>query len=172
MSKNNKIINDIIKKIGVKNPKKPTAKEIKLILDAYLRTKELDTEIFNNYLKMVNPALNIIFDGLKQFSEDQSKTSEKTLNIIKTAMHILGEELQKENLKPKEKSDLRNKLIELVNDAREESKENKAFLIKCGLIGLGAVTIIAGGVLFVVTKGKSKTVIVKGVQTIGRAVKL
>ena len=59
-----------------------------------------------------------------------------------------------------------------IENKEEESKENKAFLIKCGLIGLGAVTIIAGGVLFVVTKGKSKTVIVKGVQTIGRAVKL
>ena len=83
------IIIEKIKNLGVNKPTNPSPKEIKLILDAYLKSKSLDTEVFNNYFNIINPTLKTLFTGLIKFSEDQSKISIKALDIVNQAIEIL-----------------------------------------------------------------------------------
>jgi len=158
-----------LKSLGVKNFKNPSPQDIKIILDALIRNKELDISAFINYMNFVTPQVKVLFEGLQTFAQSQEKISKSVLDIIKAAIDILGRELEKE-LSIEERKEIRDKITELIKDAKEESDKQRKFYEKLAYVGGGVVVVAIGAGLFILTKGKSKEVLIKGVQMVGKAI--
>lgn len=71
----------IMPRLGVRDPKNPSAKDIKVVLDAYLKDKSLDTEAFNTYVKSLSVPLKAMFEGFAQFSADSREVSRSTIDL-------------------------------------------------------------------------------------------
>jgi hypothetical protein len=157
-----------LKTLGVKDPNNPSADDMKIILDSYLKSKELSVDAFTTYVNSISPTLKILFEGLQQFAAAQSSITSQTLIIINNAITILSAELNK-NLSSEEKKEVWNKIVDLVQEARKESESHNNLMKTFGYIGGGVALVGLGVVVAIVTKGKNTDVVEKGGKMIARA---
>ncbi len=160
-------IRDKLNRLGVKSVEQPSAQDIKLILDAFLRSKELDVEAFNTYVNSISPTLKVVFEGLQQFAESSENITDKTLGIIQNAISILAAELSKD-LAQQTRDEIRAQIISLVNDARKESEGHRDLLQKFAYAGAAAALLGFGAAILVITRGKNTAAIAKGAEMAAR----
>jgi hypothetical protein len=151
--------NSVLKQIadlGVKNPKKPTAEEIKMILDAYIQKKIIDVKSFEIYKDLLDSSLKTIFDGFVAFAKDETQITASTLSIIDKVIDVLRTELAK-NLPKEERHEIRKQIFALVEQARGESKESRRYKqgnvrILVGLVTALFMVVAVGGGSYIYAK--------------------
>jgi CII-binding regulator of phage lambda lysogenization HflD len=166
------IPNDLVMKLqkfGIKNPNNPSAEDMKIIFDSYLKSKKLSVDAFQTYVNSITPTLKILFDGLQQFAAAQANVSNQTLTIINSAVTILSAELNKD-LSTDEKKEIRDKIISLVQEARKESENHNNLMKKLAYIGGGVALVAIGAVVVIVTGGRNMEIVKQGGKLIARAV--
>jgi len=159
----------IMPRLGVRDPKNPSAKDIKVVLDAYLKDKSLDTEAFNTYVKSLSVPLKAMFEGFAQFSADSREVSRSTIDLIKQAMGILQQELRRENISDDERREILDCVLRLVAEARDESEKDRTFGTRLTYAATGSLVFVGGLAVFAWTRGKNTDVITRGVEIIGKA---
>ena len=155
--------------LGVENINNPSTGDLKIILDAYVKTKAIDEKTFNDYMSFTSPQVQSLLDGLKSFSESQAKISVKFLDIIKDSIDIFKKELERD-LSKKEREGIRQDIFKLIKEAKEESDKSRGFFSKLACIGAGVVVVGIGGGVYVLTKGKNTQIMTKGAELLGKAV--
>jgi hypothetical protein len=156
-------------RLGVRDPKNPTGADFKMVLDAYLKDKTLDTDVFTAYVKSMSVPLKTMFEGFAQFSADSKDMSKDTNAVIKQAMQILQGELNRSDITPKERREVLGHVLRLVTEARDESAKHRDFLGRLAL-GMGAAAVVVAGVgVLVISRGKNADVIKKGLEMAGKA---
>lgn len=159
-----------IEKLGVNDPVNLTEKEMKIVLDAYLKDKKLDQETFQKYMNTVPQNLKTIISGLEQFSKDNKDVSSKCMEIINKTINIYGDELKRDDLSSQERSDIRDQILKCMYEARTESQESRTFG-KSLAATVGGVAVISFGILvFMLTKGRNQQVIKEGLQIITKVI--
>lgn len=156
-------------RLGVGDPKHPSGKDFKVVLDAYLKDKTLNTEVFSTYVNSVSVPLAAMFEGFKQFSADSSGVSKRTVDVIQQAMQVLEVDLKRHDISESERREIRNQVLSLVVEAREEAREHRSFLMGLTYVGVGAVVVVGGVAVYVISGGKNSTLIQKGVGIAGKA---
>ena len=142
---------ETITKLGVSNPINPSSKDITLIMEAYLKNKELDVETFKMYQGIVTPALANLFEGLKQFSSDETNIARDTISLINKAIEILSAELVK-NPRRKERKNIRDQIFNLIIEARKESDQSRRFKTKLLYVAGTVTAAIIGGSVYLIKK--------------------
>lgn len=158
-----------VKRLGVRDPKNPSAKDFKLLFDAYLKDKTLDTGVFNTYVKSLTVPLKAMFDGFAQFSADSRDVSKRTMDIIERAMDVLEAELKRENISDGERQAALDNVLRMVAEARDESERERFFRGRLAMGAIGTVVIVGGIGLYVVTRGRKPELLQKGIEMAGRA---
>lgn len=159
-----------IRSLGVSDPLRPSAREIKLVLDAFIKKREIDKETFSAYLGHLDHTLTVLFDGLKQFSRDSASVSQSVLEVIKQAMEILGKELERSPEK-EERAEIRQHIANLIVEARQEADAHRRFGEKALAVAAGVTVIAVGVVIIVVSRGRNKEVLAQGLKTLGGAMR-
>lgn len=154
-----------IQELGVKNPNSPSVKEMTKILEAYIKTKKIDELVFRNYMTAIKPSLKVLFDALIKVSVACEKTTRGTQTIIEKALNILEAEL-KRDIPEERRKEITDNILDLVRQAREESKETRTFLKTITIIGVGAFVIVIGVSVYTLTKGKNGQMIAQGIDMI------
>lgn len=157
-----------LKNIGITNLQNPSAEDVLKILNATLKSKEIDADVFKNYMNYVTPQVKVLFDGLQTFVQSQEKISKSVIDIISNAINILGRELEKD-LTNEERKTIRDEISKYIEQARIESDKHRNFIKELTMFGGVAVMLVIVAGVYVVTKGKSKEVLTKGVQMVGKA---
>jgi hypothetical protein len=129
-----------LRDLGASDPRNLSAADVKVLLDAYLKNKSLNTDAFKALVAGIHPSLRAVFEGLKAFSNDQAQVAKGVLEIIRDAIRILEKELSRAHLLPEERDQLLKNVYELVQKAREEGDKNRNFLLKLAGIGGGVLS--------------------------------
>lgn len=136
-----------LKVLGVKDPNSPTTEELALILQTMLKDKEIKSQTIRSYLENANIALENYYDALKILSADARKIGEKAMDLIQQAIHILGANLRRKDLKPAERSEVRNQISELTVKAvdihHRQAKTRDTMVITGGGLIAGLLALIA-----------------------------
>jgi hypothetical protein len=159
-----------LKDLGIFDLEQLSAADMKKLLDAYLKNKSLDHDAFQAIVAHFTPALPIVFDGLKAFANDQAPLAKHTLEIIQLAIGILEQELARDGVSPDERAQMRNRVFDLVMEARKETKENRDFLLKLATIGGGIAVLLVGVAVYALTGGKNDGVIKAGGEMLKKAI--
>ena len=143
-----------IQALGVADPLKASVETVKVVLGAYFTKKILDEPTFRGYMGTLNPSLMILMEGLKAFSLDQSGLSHKVQNHIEMAMSVLKVRMERPDLTSLEAREIRQAILDLVREAREESNEQR--ILTVGLAGFAtmALVAVAGGIVAALTDNK------------------
>jgi hypothetical protein len=160
----------IMPRLGVRDPKNPSAKDFKVVLDAYLKDKSLDTEAFNTYVKSLPAPLKVMCEGFAQFSADSREVSKRVLDVIERAMDVLQEDLRRENISADERREGLEHVLRLVAEARDESEKERTFRARLAYVTGGTVLVGAGVAVFVWSRGKNTEIMTRGVEVIGKAI--
>ena len=159
-----------VARLGVRDPENPSPEETKLILDAYLKNKSMDTEAFNTYVKSLSAPLKAMFEGFAQFSAHSKDVSKRTIDIIEQAMSILQGELKRNDVSDDDRRAILDHVLRLVNQAREESDKHRSLLYRLA-VGMIAVFLFVGGIFLVVfTFGKHPELIEKSFELAALAI--
>ncbi|MHB1323468.1 MAG: hypothetical protein ACYCXZ_03865 [Coriobacteriia bacterium] len=158
-----------VKRLGVSDPNNPSAADFKVIWDAYLKNKSLDTEIFSTYVKSLSVPLKAMFDGFAQFSKDSSEVSKKTIHVIERAMDALEAELNRADISQDERQTALEHVLHLVAEARDESGRERAFRYRLAYGMLGTVVIVGGLALWIITGGRYQRLMEKGLTLVAKA---
>jgi len=164
------LIRKILSKLGVKDPEKATGQDYKILLDAYLRDKSLNYQMFCSCMDSLSSSYSSLVDGLKLFSSDSRIVTQSVLDIIKKIIDILERELMRTDISKEERMDLRAEIYRYMLVAREEADKQRELSKNLAWSILGIFLIIAGIVVYIISGGKNKEVIVQGIKTIKRAV--
>jgi hypothetical protein len=166
------IPNDIIeklKKIGVKNFDNPSPDDIVKIMNAILKSKEIDASVFKSYVDNLAPQNKILFEGLQTFAISQKEISKSVMDIINNAINILGAQLDKAQT-VEERKEIRDDISKKVEEARIESDKQRKFYTRLALIGGGVALAGLGVAAFLVTRGKNTEMLTKGIQMVSKAI--
>lgn len=158
-----------VARLGVGDPKNPTGRDFKVILDAYLKDKTLDTEALTAYVKSTSAPLKAMFEGFAQFSLDSKEVSKSTLDVIRSAMDILNGELHREGISDDERREIREHVLRLVIEAKDESQQDRTFRSRLGYAAIGGAVIVGGVAVFMFTRGNNTKVLEKGLELAGKA---
>jgi hypothetical protein len=166
------IPNDIIeklKKIGVKNFDNPSPDDIVKIMNAILKSKEIDASVFKSYVDNLAPQNKILFEGLQTFAISQKEISKSVMDIINNAINILGAQLDKAQT-VEERKEIRDDISKKVEEARIESDKQREFIKRLALIGGGVALAGLGVAAYFVTRGKNTEMLTKGIQMVSKAI--
>ena len=136
-----------IQALGVPDPLRASAETVKVVLSAYFTKKVLDEPTFRHYMGTLNPSLMILMEGLKAFSLDQSGLSHKVLNHIDLAISVLKTRLDRPDLAPQEAREIRQTILDLVREAREEANEQRILTVGLAAFATTALIAVAGGIM-------------------------
>jgi len=159
----------VVARLGVGDPKNPSSRDFKVILDAYLKDKSLDTDAFNTYVKSLSAPLKAMCEGFAQFSADSKEVSKRTIDVIERAMDILQGELRRENISDDERREALDHVLRMVAEARDESEKERTFRSRLAYGVLAGVVIVSGVAVFVITVGKYPGLMEKGLEMAGKA---
>jgi len=101
------------------------------------------TKWISKSLGYIHAPVKNFFDNLREISREQKETSEQVLNTIDRAVSIMEKELEKD-LDPQERKDVRDKVCNLVTEARKEASESRLFAEGLALLG-GSIALVAVG---------------------------
>jgi hypothetical protein len=156
---------EVMRELGVQNPNNPSEKDLKLIIDNYLKAQKIDQDIFTEYMKNVSPSVKELVGAVKSITKENKELSEKAINSLDRVIKMLEKEY--ESAKTEDQKDKIWKRIEtLLQAVREEVRENRNFALKVFGIGAGAVVVLGGVGLFLATRGRNTEVIKQGVKQI------
>ena len=148
----NEIILRKVQSLGVVDPLRATAETVRVVLGAYFTKKVLDEETFRGYMGMLNPSLLILMEGLKAFSLDQSGISHKVQNTVELAIGVLKTRLDRPDITPLEAREIRQEIMTLVREAREESNEQRILTVGLAAFATTALVAVAGGIMAALTE--------------------
>ena len=148
----NEIILRKVQSLGVVDPLRATAETVRVVLGAYFTKKVLDEETFRGYMGMLNPSLLILMEGLKAFSLDQSGISHKVQNTIELAISVLKTRLDRPDITLLEAREIRQEIMTLVREAREESNEQRILTVGLAAFATTALVAVAGGIMAALTE--------------------
>lgn len=119
-----------------------------LLIKPEQRDDETSTKIpgakwISKSLDYIHAPVKSFFNNLREISREQKENSEQVLNTIDRAVSIMEKELEKE-LATEERNDVREKVCNLVTEARKESAESRIFAEGLALLG-GSVALVAVG---------------------------
>ena len=106
---NDAIIIRKVQALGIPDPMRASAETLRVVLQAYFTRKVLNEDTFRGYMGMLNPSLQILMEGLKAFSLDQSGLSHKVLDHIDVAMGVLKTRLDRPDITPQEAREIRGR---------------------------------------------------------------
>ena len=106
-------------------------------------TKILGAKWISKSLDYIHAPVKSFFNNLREISREQKENSEQVLNTIDRAVSIMEKELEKE-LATEERNDVREKVCNLVTEARKESAESRIFAEGLALLG-GSIALVAVG---------------------------
>lgn len=159
----------VVARLGVGDPKNPSANDFKVIFDAYLKDKSLDTDAFNTYVKSLSAPLKAMCEGFAQFSSDSKEVSKRTIDVIERAMDILQGELKRENISDDQRREALDQVLRLVAEARDESEKERTFRGRLVYGIVGGLIIVSGVAVLVITGGKYPGVMEKGLKMAAKA---
>jgi hypothetical protein len=159
----------VVARLGVGDPKNPSARDFKLIFDAYLKDKSLDTDAFNTYVKSLSAPLKAMCEGFAQFSADQQEVAKKSIDVIQQAMEILQGELKRANISDDERRELLDRVLRLVAEARDEAERERTFRARLAYGVLGGLALVTGVAVAVLTAGRYPQLMEKGLEMAGKA---
>ena len=133
-----------VRALGVSDPLHATAETIKTVIGAYFTGRVLKEQSFHQYLHLLNPSLEVLMEGFRAFSAQQSGLSHKAQDSIRLGIETLGARLREPNLSEQESRELRWMIVELVQQARLESDQQR-------LVSLGFATLATSAFLAAVT---------------------
>lgn len=136
-----------IQALGVPDPLRASAETVKVVLSAYFTKKILSEGTFRDYMGTLNPSLLILMEGLKAFSLDQSGLSHKVLNHIDLAISVLKTRLDRPDITPQEAREIRQTILDLVREAREEANEQRILTVGLAAFATTALVAVAGGIM-------------------------
>ena len=133
-----------VRALGVVDPLRATAETVRTVLGAYFTGRALNEESFHRYLRLLNPSLDVLMEGFRAFSSQQAGLSHKAQDSIRLGIETLGARLKEPNLSETEARELRWMIVELVQQARLESDQQR-------LVSLGFATLATSAFLAAVT---------------------
>ena len=144
---NEAIIIRKVQALGIPDPMRASAETLRVVLQAYFTRKVLNEDTFRGYMGMLNPSLQILMEGLKAFSLDQSGLSHKVLDHIDVAMGVLKTRLDRPDITPQEAREIRGAILDLVREAREEANEQRIVTVGLAAFATTALIAVAGGIM-------------------------
>ena len=117
------------------------------MLSAYFTRRVLSEDTFRGYMGMLNPSLQILMEGLKAFSLDQSGLSHRVQNHIELAIGVLKTRLDRPEVTPLEAREIRMTILALVREAREEANEQRIVTVGLAAFATTALVAVAGGIM-------------------------
>ena len=136
-----------VQALGVPDPMRASVETMRVVLGAYFTRKALSEDGFRSYITMLNPSLQILMEGLKAFSMDQSGLSHKVLNHIELAMGVLKTRLDRPDITPLEAREIRHAILDLVQQARMEANEQRIVTVGLAAFATTALVAVAGGIM-------------------------
>jgi hypothetical protein len=133
-----------VRSLGVSDPLHATVETVKTVLGAYFTGRALNEQSFHRYLHLLNPSLEVLMEGFRAFSTQQTGLSHKAQDSIRLGIETLGARLREPNLSEQEARELRWMIVELVQQARLESDQQR-------LVSLGFATLATSAFLAAVT---------------------
>jgi hypothetical protein len=159
----------VVRRLGVRDLSNPSPREVKLVLDAYLKDKSLNTEAFNAYAKSLSAPLKAMVEGFAQFSADSRDVSKKTIDVIQQAMDILKGELSRPDISDDDRRQVLDHALRLVAEARDESDRERRFRSRLAQYVVGGTVVVVGTGVMIVTAGKYPGLMEKGLKLAGKA---
>ncbi len=144
---NDAVIIRQVRALGIPDPTRATVETLRIVLQAYFTRRVLNEDTFRGYMGMLNPSLQILMEGLKAFSLDQSGLSHKVLNHIEVAMGVLKTRLDRPDITPQEAREIRGAILDLVREAREEANEQRIVTVGLAAFATTALVAVAGGIM-------------------------
>ncbi len=136
-----------VRALGVSDPLSATAETVKTVLGAYFTGRALNEQSFHRYLHLLNPSLEVLMEGFRAFSTQQSGLSHKAQDSIKLGIETLGARLKEPNLSETEARELRWMIVELVQQARLESDQQRLVSLGFATLATSAFLAAVSGVL-------------------------
>jgi hypothetical protein len=139
---------NIIKNLGVKDPNKPSEKELELVISAYIKDREIYGDIYKSYLNSIQTIVSSYINFSIKALEGSDNMTEKVFDHLHFTKIIIAEQLNS-NLTFEQKE----KLLILIEKADErvekEAAKNRKFkkyvIDRTTLVTLAGIT-IAGGI--------------------------
>lgn len=144
-----------VRALGVSDPLSATAETVKTVLGAYFTGRALNEQSFHRYLHLLNPSLEVLMEGFRAFSTQQSGLSHKAQDSIKLGIETLGARLKEPNLSEIEARELRWMIVELVQQARLESDQQRLVSLGFATLATSAFLAAVSGVLAIMQARQS-----------------
>lgn len=152
-----------LRNLGITNIENLDSDDIEKLLYAGFINNEVNKNIVKKYLEVI--PLETFYNSLKTFAATNKDLSKQTLTIINNAIEILGKDLERE-LSKEERERTQAHIIQLINTAVDQRREDRKFGDNLARYGLAAMVIAAGVVVFAITGGRNKEVLEKGIKTL------
>ncbi len=143
---NNEIVLQKVRALGVADPLQPSAQTLRLVLGAYFTRKIFNEQSFRGYMGLLNPSLDVLLEGLKAFSLDQSGISHKVQNTVDLAIGVLRTRLERPDISVEEAREIRFAILDLVREARDESSEQRILTLGFAAFAATAFVAVLGGI--------------------------
>lgn len=143
-----------VRALGISDPLSATAATVKLALTGYVARKAIDEGTFLSYMGVLNPPLQVLMDGLKAFSLDQSGISHRAQNAVAAGIQAMQARLARSDLKPDEAREIRHAILELVREARIEASEHRILTLGFAAFATTAFIAALGGALTLLDRRK------------------
>ena len=143
-----------VRALGIPEPLQATAATVKLALTGFIAKKAIDEGTFLSYMGVLNPPIQVLMDGLKAFSLDQTGISHRAQNAISVGIQAMQARLARSDIKPDEAREIRFMILELVREARMEASEHRILTLGFAAFATTAFIAAMGGALTLLDRKK------------------
>lgn len=147
---------------GIKDPENPTTKDILKLLELESKS-QIDKETIKNYFLYANQAVPKLIEALEKLVSQH--VSKEYMETLKSRIETLNEAFK--NAKTEEEREKNqeevHKILQLM---KEESKEQRNYLLKIGFGVVGGVIILGGAAFTVKNKELGQKIIEEGLKVV------
>ncbi len=136
-----------VRALCIPEPLNATVATVKLALSGFVAKKAIDEGTFLSYMGVLNPPIQVLMDGLKAFSLDQTGISHRAQNAIAAGIQAMQARLARSDIKPDEAREIRHMILELVREARIEASEHRILTLGFAAFATTAFIAAMGGAL-------------------------
>ncbi|MBP1949380.1 hypothetical protein [Virgibacillus litoralis] len=157
----NKVV-EYMKQMGIKNPEKPSEKEIQKLLGMMLKSKDdVEIEFFKSYFTSMSSVGSAVIKGLKGLAD--AHVSKEYIDSVNKVINQLNKDY--ENAKSEEeKEKVYYRIIQQLDRIKQESKDHRDFLKQLGLYASGTAVLIAGIAVAVRKPEVGREMVRKGIE--------
>ncbi|MED3576077.1 hypothetical protein [Cytobacillus praedii] len=147
---------------GIKDPENPTTKDILKLLELESENK-LDNTLIKEYFQYVGTAVPKLFDTLQSYasqhvSKDYMKSLDKRIDTLNEAFN---------NAKTEEERNKNHEEVhKIFQEMKEESREQRNWILKLAMGTLGTLAILGGFAIGVRNKEAGKKIVEEGIKVI------